>query len=381
MAWKCTIIVTTWASCTSTLSDENSRATSSELVSLGRYHLARSDCLTAVSLFNESLLLQNEQQHIMNKARAYVSLVEAVQCATQGQSKEQRQTLFTDLYRRMTNVIGSDVSATEHPKFYYALCQVAEVVGQYKDSYRYLEEANRAAKQRMHSFDERALEGEIELAKAVSTPEVRHHLDVHRQSGPSSSSTGSPGGAGSGSADRYGRGKGLIFVVGFPQSGMDYLERLLVAWAADGAVFSLNSDLAYYHAVADKIDSRVQEGFIGPYATQIERELGALLFAKTAGELSHADWPAVLQLVEQYGTSVEHNMRAVRAYAIRALGMTLTNGQHLVDTDIANYKHLGEGTDPLASPVYSRTPRSHLSRLTPLPHHCLFHHSAFHYAP
>lgn len=334
MAWKwfVIIILTLTASSLSSLNDDKSRATSSELVSLGRFYLALPDCPTAVSLFNDSLLLRDAS---VDRERTYVNLVEAVQCATQGQSKKQREELFADLYRRMTSLIGSDMTAIGHPKFFYALSNVAEVMGQFNESYRYLDEANHAAKRRMHSFDERALGGEVELAKAMSAPKVLERIDNQRLlNGPPRPPTAdNPG--------RYGRGKGLIFIVGFPQSGMEYLERLLVTWARDGAVFSLNSDLAYYRAVADKIDSRVKEGFVGPYAAQIEKDMAALLYAQSAGDLSNTDWSAVVELVERYGASVEHNMHAVRAYALRALGSTLTNGQYLMDTDIANYKHLG----------------------------------------
>ena len=239
---------------------------SGDLQALGRLSLSKgshNDCNNAVTYFQEAL-----EQDVISNANTYVYLVEAMCCAASAQAS------FVSTYQSMKDLIITDnLTAAIIPRFYYALSTVAETLTDYNASYTYLMQANQAMKGKMHSFDTSLFSSEIELAQTISTLPIIFQLALTRQKQPSSSSQ----------ARGYTKGKGIIFLVGLPHSGIEYLERTLVE-ASHGAIFSLNNDLQYYHAVANKIDHRVQEGFVGSYAGQLERELATLLFSQATSK-------------------------------------------------------------------------------------------------
>ena len=248
----------------------STQMSSGDLQALGRLSLSKGtqiDCQNAMLYFQEALE-QMELQGMVDNAHTYVSLVEAMCCATTEQAS------FSSIYRSMKDlIITANLTAAIIPKYYYALSNVAEILADYNASYAYVTQVNQAMKGKMHSFDTHLFTSEMELAQTISTLPIIFQLTLIRQKETAPPSSG-----------RYTKGKRIIFLVGLPHSGIEYLERALVA-ASHGTIFSLNNDLQYYQAVANKIDYRVQEGFVGSYAGQLERELATWLFSQATGKL------------------------------------------------------------------------------------------------
>ena len=263
---------------------KSTKMSSGDLQALGRHSLSKgtkSDCNDAIMYFHEALE-QRESQSMVGNANTYVHLVEAMCCATEEQSS------FVSIYRQMKDLITTaNLTAAILPKFYYALSNVAETLADYNASYAYITQANQAMKGKMHSFDTHLFSSERELAETISTLPIIFQVSLTRQKVPPPSSSKSGG---------YTRGKGLIFLVGLPHSGIEYVERLLVT-SSKGVIFSLNNDLRYYQAVANKIDYRVQEGFVLSYAGQLERELATLLFSQATSKYDERDDVVALLLL------------------------------------------------------------------------------------